>query len=313
MERYRSYSSFLKEAFGKKVYKICIDGGFTCPNRDGTLSRQGCFFCSEGGSGDFSECADLTIPEQIRRGKDQTRRKYQGGSYIAYFQAFTNTYGPLSRLGRLYHEALAPHEIVALSIGTRPDCLDGEVLDLLEECNKVKPVFLELGLQTCHDSTAKKFNRGYDTSVFRDAVLRCAERRIRVCTHLILGLPGEDQDMISETISYINRLPVQGVKLSMLHILKNTPYAWQYEKQPFRLFSRDEYTDCVVSCIEELRPDIVIERMTGDGPKELLIEPLWSLDKRRVLNEISHKLKMRDTWQGRQYHNNGEELCLRNH
>lgn len=301
MERYRSYSSFLKERFGKKVYKICLNAGFTCPNRDGTISSQGCFFCSEGGSGERCESPSLSITDQIREGKKQTQNKYHGDSYIAYFQAFTNTYAPVSHLKKLYIEAIKPEEIIGLAIGTRPDCLSDEVLELLSECNQMKPVFLELGLQTCHDDIAKSMNRGYDSLVFEDAVKRCSRLGLRVCAHIILGLPGEDSQKIAGTIQYINSLPVSGVKLSMLHVLKNTPLARMYEQTPFPLFSLEEYTDCVIRCIEELRPDIIIERMTGDGPKELLVAPLWSLDKRKLLNSIHHQLKTRNTWQGRKY------------
>lgn len=301
MERYRSYSSFLKDFFGEKVYKICIDGGFTCPNRDGTISTGGCIFCSEGGSGEFCEDSVLTIEEQIEKGRQQTARKYHGGKYIAYFQAFTGTYAPIPKLRELYMQAMAPEEICGLSIASRPDCLSEEVLDLLSECSRIKPVFLELGLQTCHDSTARRINRGYDTIVFEQAVKRCEKHGIRVCVHIILGLPGEDQDMILDTISYINRLPVQGVKLSMLHILKNTPLGDEYESNPFPVYSMEEYVDILVNCIEALRPDIVIERITGDGPKNLLLAPLWSRDKRRVLGSIQKELARRDSWQGKNY------------
>lgn len=298
MERYYSYSRFLKEQFGQKVYKICLDGGFTCPNRDGTLSTGGCIFCSAGGSGDFSEDASFSIAEQIRLGKEQTSLKYDGGKYIAYFQAFTNTYAPVERLRTLYEEAMKPEEIVALDIGTRPDCLPKDVMDLLEECNTQKPLFLELGLQTCHDSTALAINRGYETKVFTDAVLECAQRRIRTTAHLILGLPGETPQMLSETIAYLNSLPIGGVKLSMLHILKGTPLAKQYETHPFPVFTLEEYADCVARCISELREDIVIERITGDGPKDLLIAPTWSGQKRHVLNTIHRILKEKNIRQG---------------
>ena len=299
MERYRTYSAFLKESFGKKVYKICLDGGFTCPNRDGRISTGGCIFCSAGGSGEFSEDAELPIPDQIRLGKTQTSRKYHGDSYIAYFQAFTGTYAPLPRLRTLYMKAMEPDEICGLSIATRPDCLSEEVLDLLSECSRIKPVFLELGLQTCHDSTAHRINRGYDTRIFEDAVKRCERHGIRVCAHIILGLPGEDMNMILDTIAFLNALPVQGIKLSMLHILKGTPLGDSYLKHPYPVYSLEDYTDCVVRCIEALRPDIVIERITGDGPKHLLIAPLWSRDKRRVLNSIHKELARRDSWQGK--------------
>ena len=299
MERYYSYNRFLKEMFGEKIYKISLDGGFTCPNRDGTLSVGGCIFCSEGGSGDYSESALLSIPEQIARGKAQTEKKFTGSRYIAYFQAFTNTYAPVDRLRQLYEAAMEPPEIVALAIGTRPDCLPENVLDLLTELNRRKPVFLELGLQTCHDSTAAFLNRGYATEMFTRAVLACADRGIRTTAHLILGLPGETPAMLAETLAYINALPVGGVKLSMLHILKHTRLAEIYAAHPFPVFTLEGYVDCVISCIEQLRPDIVIERITGDGPKDLLIEPKWSAHKRQVLNTIHQEMKRRDSYQGR--------------
>lgn len=302
MERYYSYSRFLKEMFGEKVYKISINGGFTCPNRDGTLSTGGCIFCSEGGSGDFAESALLPVSAQITRGKTQSSKKYSGSRYIAYFQAFTNTYGPVERLRALYEEAIRPEEIAALAIGTRPDCLPKEVLYLLEEINRQKPVFLEMGLQTCHDSTAAFLNRGYETKVFTKAVEDCAARGIRTTAHLILGLPGESVDFLAETIRYINSLPIGGVKLSMLHILKNTRLAEIYAQTPFPLFTLESYVSCVISCIEMLRPDIVIERITGDGPRNLLIAPQWSLHKRHVLNSIHQEMKRQNSFQGKQWH-----------
>lgn len=301
MERFYSYNRFLKEYFGEKIYKICLDGGFTCPNRDGTLSTGGCIFCSEGGSGEYSENAALSIPEQLSIGKKQTAAKYQGQKYIAYFQAFTNTYGPVKRLRSLYEQAIAPEEIVGLAIGTRPDCLSPDILDLLEEFNQRKPVFLEMGLQTCHDKSARFLNRGYETGVFTDAVRACAQRGIRTTAHLILGLPGESREMLLETIDYINSLPIGGVKLSMLYILKNTKLAKIYETNPFPVFTLESYVDCLIDCIEQLRPDIVIERITGDGPGNLLIAPQWSLHKRYVLNTINKELKRRDSFQGKHW------------
>ena len=301
MERYYSYSRFLKERFGEKVYKISINGGFTCPNRDGTLSTGGCIFCSEGGSGEYSESALLPVSRQIALGKEQSSRKYSGGRYIAYFQAFTNTYAPVERLRALYEAAIAPEEIVAVAIGTRPDCLPEEVLDLLEEINRQKPVFLEMGLQTCHDSTAAFLNRGYERRVFTEAANACASRGIRTTAHLILGLPGETPDMLAETIAYVNALPVSGVKLSMLHILKNTRLADIYAQEPFPLFTLESYVDCVIYCLEMLRPDMVVERITGDGPRDLLIAPAWSLHMRQVLNSIHQEMKRRNSFQGKQW------------
>lgn len=303
MERYYTYHRFLKEMFGEKIYKICLDGGFTCPNRDGKISTGGCIFCSEGGSGEFAESARLPVSQQIERGRAQTAAKYSGNRYIAYFQAFTNTYAPVARLRALYEAAIAPEEIVGLAIGTRPDCLPAEVLDLLEEINGRKPVFLEMGLQTCHNDTAHFLNRGYDTEIFTRAAKECERRQIRTCAHLILGLPGETPDMLAETIDYINTLPIGGVKLSMLYILKNTKLAELYREHPFAVFTQEEYADCVVGCIERLRPDIVVERITGDGPEPLLIAPRWSLRKRQTLNLIHRRMKERHAYQGRQFLN----------
>ena len=301
MERYYSYSRFLKEYFGEKVYKICLDAGFTCPNRDGRLSRRGCLFCSEGGSGEYAEQAGLPIREQIARGRSQTASKYQGQHYLAYFQAFTNTYAPLPVLRSLYEEALSCQEICGLIIGTRPDCLDEDVLQLLEELHQIKPVFLELGLQTCHDQTAHFLNRGYDSAVFADAVRRCDRHHLRVTAHVIVGLPGESKEMQYETIDFLNALPVSGIKISMLYLLKRTPLADYYEKHPFPLYDMEEYVDVVTGCIERLRPDIVIERITGDGPRDLLIAPDWILHKRLVLNTIQKELKRKNITQGKSY------------
>lgn len=298
-ERYYSYNRYLRESFGEKIYKIAIDGGFSCPNRDGRISCGGCIFCSEGGSGDFAEGRTRSITEQIVLGKKQTEKKYHGNRYIAYFQAFTNTYAPVERLRALYEEAMVPEEIVALAIGTRPDCLPAEVWDLLEELNRKKPVHLELGLQSCHEDTARFINRGYPTPVFEEAVREARKRGIRVCAHLILGLPGEDQEKILATIDYINRLPVDGVKLSMLHVLKHTPLAQMYEKGEVHLYTLETYLDCLFSCVERLRPDIVIERITGDGPKSILIGPEWTKDKRHVMNTIRREMNARDVWQGK--------------
>ena len=288
MERYYSYSRFIKENFGEKLYKICIVGGFTCPNRDGTLATGGCIFCSEGGSGEFTENASLSVSEQIHLGKSQTSRKYQGEHYIAYFQAFTNTYAPVDRLRALYEEAITAPEIVALSIGTRPDCITPEILDLLEELNKRKPVFIEMGLQTSHDSTASFLNRAYPTETFTKTCHALAEAGIRVTAHIILGLPGETLDMELDTIRYLNTLPVSGIKISMLYVLKNTVLASYYEQHPFHILTMEEYINHLIICLSQLRKDIVIERMTGDGPKDLLIVPKWIGHKRLVLNTI-HK------------------------
>lgn len=300
MERINQYGSFLKRRFGSKCYKICLDGGFTCPNRDGTLGYGGCTFCSQGGSGDFAESASLSIPDQLRLGRSQTAAKFQGGHYIAYFQAFTNTYGPIDKLRKLYTEAIEPDDIVALSIGTRPDCLPEDVLNLLEEINQVKPVFLEMGLQTCHNHTAELIHRKYPTEIFTQAAKKCTERGIRVSAQVILNLPGESRQDMLETIDYINGLPISGIKLTQLYLLKSSAMAASYQEKAFPLFTQDEYTDCLIACLERLRPDIVVERMTGDAPRDMLLAPLWTVHKRAVLNEIAHKMKIRDTWQGKE-------------
>lgn len=303
MDRYYSYSRFLKEYFGDKVYKICLNGGFTCPNRDGTLSREGCLFCSQGGSGDFAESSSVSITEQILQGRQQTRDKYQGQRYLAYFQAFTNTYAPLPRLRRLYEEAIRQESVCGIIIGTRPDCLPEPVLLYMEELQEKekKPVFIELGFQTCHDDIARFLNRGYDSEVFADAVLRCHKHGLRVTAHTIAGLPGETRDMQFQTVEYLNRLPVSGIKISMLNLLKDTPLASYYADHPFHIYTMEEYVDVVIGYLERLRPDIVIERITGDGSRKLLIEPEWVLHKHLVLNTIRKEMKQRNTRQGIKY------------
>ena len=303
MERYYSYSRFLKEYFGDKIYKICLDGGFTCPNRDGTLSREGCIFCSEGGSGDFAESSSLSITDQILHGRKQTSEKYQGQRYLAYFQAFTNTYAPLPRLRQLYEEAIRQESICGIIIGTRPDCLPEPVLQYMEDLQKKenKPVFLELGLQTCHDDTATFLNRGYPTEIFTDAVIRCHEHGLRVTAHTIAGLPGETSEMQYQTVEYLNKLPISGIKISMLNLLRNTPLASWYQEHPFHILTMEEYVDLVIGYLERLRPDIVIERITGDGSRALLIEPKWILHKHLVLNTIRKEMKQRNTRQGIKY------------
>lgn len=300
-ERYYSYSRYLKETFGEKIYKICLNGNFSCPNRDGTISTGGCSFCSIGGSGEYAESCHLSLSDQIASGKKQTAGKYQGAHYIAYLQAYTNTYAPVKKLRAMYQEILAHDEILALSIGTRPDCLADDVLDLLAELNQIKPIHLELGFQTCHDETARQMNRGYASSVLDDAVYRCFKRGLRVTLHLILGYPGEEEAMQYETIHYINRLPIQGVKMSMLYVLKDTALGRQYSNEPFPLYDLKEYTRILLGCIERLRPDIVIERITGDGPRQLLLAPEWITHKRYVLNYIQKEMKQQDSFQGKQY------------
>lgn len=300
-KRYYSFNSYLKQTFGEKVYKISLNGGFTCPNRDGTLGTRGCIFCSEGGSGDFAPDAALPIGEQIEEGIRMIRQKTDASKYIAYFQAFTNTYAPYEKLHSLFYDAILRQEIVGLAVGTRPDCLPPDVLELLDELNQIKPVFVELGLQTIHEKTAQFIRRGYPLSCFEQAVKALHDLGINVVVHLILGLPGETEEMMLESVRYLNQLPVNGVKFSLLHVLKHTDLGALYEKHPFPVYELDDYVDFVIRCIEELREDIVIHCLTGDGPKDLLIAPRWTLNKRKVLNEISRRMKETNSRQGKRF------------
>lgn len=301
-KRYHSLNEHCKQTFGDKVYRLSLNAGCTCPNRDGSLSTGGCTFCSEGGSGDFAACYDVSISAQIAEAKTHIQQKTDCKKFIAYFQAYTNTYAPLSHLRRVYTEALSEPDVVALSIGTRCDCLSEEVLNLLEELSQIKPVWVELGLQTLHNETHAKLNTHTTVEQFDQAVSQLHARAIPVIAHVILGLPGETKEMMLETISHIARLPIDGVKLQLLHILKGTTLAFEYETQPFPLFELEEYCDFVIDCLELLPPHMVIHRLTGDGPRKLLIAPLWSTDKKRVLNTINKRLKERNTWQGRLYY-----------
>ena len=293
-KRYHSLDYELRTRYGEKMYKISLDGGFTCPNRDGTLGTRGCIFCSQGGSGDFASDRHLSVTEQIETGKAQ--------SYIAYFQAYTGTYAPVSRLRALFMEAIRHPDIRILSIATRPDCLEPEVLDLLEELRQIKPVWIELGLQTIHPDTARLIRRGYELPVFEQAVSSLRDRNIDVIVHVIIGLPGETESMITDTVRYLAAMDIQGIKFQLLHVLRHTDLAVLYEKEPFRLPSMDEYIRIIGNCLCLLPPDVVIHRLTGDGPRDLLIAPEWSLHKRRVLNQLHRYLKDQDLWQGKEYH-----------
>lgn len=298
-QRYYTLDNYLKSTFGEKIYKVSLNGGFTCPNRDGTLGTDGCIFCSEGGSGEFASDGSLTVTKQIEDGIRLIEGKSNARKFIAYFQAFTNTYAPVEQLNRLYREAIRHDKVAALSIGTRPDCLPPEVLELLKELNQIKPVFVELGLQTIHEETAGFIRRGYPLSCFDQAVKALHDIGINTVVHLILGLPGETEEMMLETVRYLNSLPVDGLKLSLLHVLDHTDLGELYKKQPFPVYELDDYVSLVIRCLEELREDIVIHRLTGDGPRDLLIAPRWTLHKRKVLNEISKRMKKEDSWQGK--------------
>ena len=301
-KRYHSMDYDLKELYGEKVYKITLNGGMTCPNRDGKVGHGGCIFCSAAGSGDFAGSATCSITEQLVMGKENLIKKRPVHSYIAYFQAFTNTYASVEYLRRIYMEAIQDPDVQILSIATRPDCLPEDILQLLEEINQIKPVWVELGLQTIHPQTATYIRRGYPLEVFEEAVNNLRRRNISVITHTILGLPGENEDMMLETIDYLNKMDIQGIKFQLLHILKGTDLALDYEKQPFWSPTMEEYISLLGKCIARLRPDITIHRLTGDGPKELLIAPLWTSQKRTVLNTLHRYLKEQDIWQGKEYH-----------
>lgn len=295
---YRSLNAYYRETFGKKAAKIALDGGFTCPNRDGTLGTRGCLFCSAGGSGDFAESAALPIAAQIARGKAQTAKKWKDAAYIAYFQAFTNTYAPAAQLRRLYEEALACPDVAGISIATRADCLPEEVLSLLAELNRRTHLWVELGLQTANDATAARIRRGYPRQVFTEAVHALAARGIPVVAHVILGLPGEGAADALETIRYLNTLPIQGVKLQLLHVLADSDLAALYRTGAYTPLTKEAYLSLVADCIAHLRADIVLHRLTGDGDRRTLLAPLWSLDKRGVLNALHRTLRARGIRQG---------------
>lgn len=288
--KYTTLNNYLKEQFGEKVYKIALNGGFTCPNRDGSIDTRGCIFCSKGGSGDFAESPDLTITEQIGNGKKRLEKKIKNGKYIAYFQAFTNTYAPVERLRKIYEEAINNPDIVALSIGTRPDCLGDDVLALLDELNKIKPIFVELGLQTINEDTAKYIRRGYTLEVYDKAVADLHKIGINVVTHIILGLPNESKEDMLNSVKYACKV-TDGIKLQLLHILKGTDLAKDYEQGNFEVLTLEQYTEIIKECVQIIPENVVIHRLTGDGAKKDLIAPLWSADKKTVLNTINRALK----------------------
>lgn len=302
---YHSLDYELRRVCGEKIYKIALDAGMTCPNRDGTCGTRGCIFCSAGGSGEFAAAktsAETSITAQLERGKQYFRGKNIGSHFIAYFQSYTNTYAPAARLEALYREALDEPSVVGISIATRPDCLGDDVLSLLDRLNREyhdKFIWIELGLQTIHESTAVIIRRGYPLAVFERAVLRLCAISVPVIAHVIIGLPGEDRPMMLETCRFLARRGISGIKLQLLHVLKNTDLVELYVKKTFDIPDMAAYIDIVISCLEVLPPDMVIHRVTGDGPRNLLIAPLWSLDKRRVLNTLHQEMRRRGTWQSK--------------
>lgn len=288
---YLSFNKYLKDKFGQKVYKISLDGGFTCQNRDGKIDTRGCIFCSKGGSGDFAQNRDLSITEQIESGKKIVEKKIKSGKYIAYFQAFTNTYAPVEILRAKYSEAIKHPDIVALSIATRPDCLGNDVIELLDEMNKIKPVFVELGLQTIHSDSAKYIRRGYSLEVYNEAVKKLKNIGVNIVVHIILGLPNESEEDMLESVKYVCQSQIDGIKLQLLHIIEGTDLAKDYEKGLFKTLEFDEYVELIAKCVAIIPKNIVIHRLTGDGAKKDLIAPLWSADKKKVLNAINKALR----------------------
>ena len=298
---YHSLDFELKKQFGHKVYKLALSGGMTCPNRDGTLGRGGCVFCSEGGSGEFAQPPGS--PEDVGRQEEAAKARVRGkvpvdAGYIAYFQSFTNTYAPVSYLEALFTEAIRQPGVEVLSVATRPDCLEPEKVELLARLNREKPVWVELGLQTMHPKTAREIRRGYELPVFEDAFARLKQAGLTVVVHVILGLPGESRKMMLDTVRYVGGLPADGIKLQLLHVLKGTDLAVRYEADPFPVMPLSEYADLVADCIALLPESVVIHRISGDGPKRLLLAPEWSGDKKNVLNTIGKRLKERKILQG---------------
>lgn len=288
---YKSLNEHLRERFGTKVYKIALSSGCTCPNRDGTVGAGGCIFCADTGSGDFAQGAELPIAEQIKRAKEKISAKNKGGKYIAYFQSFTNTYGSVEFLEPKFMEAVADEEIVALSIATRPDCLPEDILNMLARLNAIKPVWVELGLQTIHEETANYIRRGYPLEVYDKAIKDLHAIGVEVITHVIIGLPGETVEDILATVKYVADSKAEGIKLQLLHVIEGTDLAKEYEAGTFSTLEMDEYIDIIKACVAIIPENMVIHRLTGDGNKKTLIAPLWSADKKKVLNALNHALK----------------------
>lgn len=300
-KRYHSLNYFLRNKFGDKVFKISLDAGFSCPNRDGKVSKGGCIFCSERGSGDFAGDRNFSIGSQFLDIKNMMNKKWKGDKYIAYFQAYTNTYAPVEVLREKYDEAVKEEGVVALAIATRPDCLDEEVLDLLEEYSKKLYVWVELGLQTSNDVTGRLINRGYDTATFTEAVKNLRARNIDVVGHCIFGLPGEEKKEMLDTIDYLAHVGVQGIKMHLLHLMEDTPMVNLYNSGKLKFMEQEEYVDLICEAVTRLPEEMVVHRLTGDAPRSLLIGPMWSLKKWEVLNAIDDKMKNEDLYQGKNF------------
>ncbi len=306
---YHSLDYELKKRYGGKVYKLSISSGCSCPNRDGKISTGGCIFCSEGGSGDFASSFSMDISQQIKEAKTRVFSKCgkEPAGYIAYFQSYTNTYGSVDYLEPIFKTSMEPDDILGVSIGTRPDCLPQDIVKMLSELNRIKPIWIELGLQTIHEKTAKLINRGYELSVFEDSLKRLKAEGIETVAHVIIGLPGESEEDIKKTISYlaegVGKYRIDGIKLHLMHVMKGTELGRMYEHGNLDIheYGLDEYANLLIDIIEMLPEDMIIHRITGDAPKKLLLEPLWSADKKRVLNTIHKRFKERNSYQGKKY------------
>ena len=300
-ERFYKLNTYLKEKFNEKIYKVSLDGGFTCPNRDGKISNKGCLFCSDVGSGEFAGNRKKSITEQIDEQLEFIKNKVQDGKVIAYFQNFTNTYGNIEYLKKIYYEALSHERVIGIAIATRPDCLDDEIINLLDEINKKYFLWIELGLQTANDDIANIINRGYKTEVYIDITKKLNEKNIKFVTHMIIGLPNEEKEDLYNTVKLINDVQSWGIKIHLLYILKNSNLLRYYEKTPFKIYEKEEYEDTIVELLNILSPKIVIHRLTGDAKKDELFAPLWSTNKRGILNSIEKKLKATNSYQGKNF------------
>ncbi|KGP70993.1 TIGR01212 family radical SAM protein [Pontibacillus yanchengensis] len=307
-KRYHSWNYHLKNTFGHKVFKVALDGGFDCPNRDGTVAYGGCTFCSAAGSGDFAGDRAEDLEVQFHKIKDQMHHKWKDGKYMAYFQAFTNTHAPIEVLRERYEKVLKQDGVVGLSIGTRPDCLPDDVVEYLAELNERVYLWVELGLQTIHEQTASKMNRAHDFKTYVEGVNKLRKHGIRVCSHLINGLPGETYEMMMESAQAVAHLDVQGIKIHLLHLLKGTPMVKQYEKGELEFLNKEDYVKLIVDQLEILPPEMIVHRITGDGPPDLLIGPMWSMNKWDVLNSIDAELEQRNSWQGKYYKKEANQL-----
>lgn len=302
VKRYHDYNTYLREIFGERVQKISLDAGLSCPNRDGTISDKGCIYCDSRGSGTGAMIhRGLSIEEQIMEGRRRMGRRYGAKRFIAYFQSFTNTYAPAPRLKQLFDEAMSHPDMVGISVATRPDCVSHEILNLLGSYGEKHLVWIEYGLQSAHDVTLSRINRGHNVACFKQSVQMAKRYGLNVCAHIILGLPGETRDMMCQTALFLAGLPIDGVKIHLLYIVRHTPLAALYEKGEYRCLERDEYVELVVDVLERLPPDMVIQRLTGDPVGVELVAPLWARDKSETLERIRERLAERDTWQGRRY------------